>query len=56
MESAGQFQENEVARMVVPLLFSFSDPDASNTVVARVGTHVIAGGSAQVQFQFYFFF
>lgn len=47
-DTAGQFDEHEVARMIAPLLFSFSDPDASNTVVARVGTHVIHDGTAQV--------
>lgn len=47
-EAAGQFEEHEVARMVAPLLFSYADPDASNTVVARVGTHVIPDGIAQV--------
>lgn len=37
--------------MVAPLLFSFSDQDASPTVSARVGTHVIADGSPQVSYQ-----
>ncbi|KAL0274818.1 UNVERIFIED_CONTAM: hypothetical protein PYX00_002852 [Menopon gallinae] len=37
VETAGQFKENEVARVVTPLLFSLSDPDASPTVQARVG-------------------
>lgn len=47
-EAAGQFEEHEIARMVAPLLFSFADQDASPTVSARVGTHVIADGSPQV--------
>lgn len=37
-ETAGQFTENEIARVVTPLLFSLSDPDASPTIQARVGT------------------
>lgn len=36
-DTAGQFEEHELARMVAPLLFSFADQDASPTVVARVG-------------------
>ncbi|KAK6626649.1 hypothetical protein RUM44_009125 [Polyplax serrata] len=36
-ETAGQFIENEIARVVTPLLFSLSDPDASPTIQARVG-------------------
>lgn len=48
-ETAGQFEEHEVARMVAPLLFSFADQDASPTVTARVGTHVISDGSPQVK-------
>lgn len=47
-ETAGQFEEHEIARMVAPLLFSFADQDASPTVSARVGTHVIPDGSPQV--------
>lgn len=37
-ETAGQFSEHEVARVVSPLLFSLSDPEASPTIQARVGT------------------
>lgn len=48
-ETAGQFEEHEIARMVAPLLFSFSDPDASPSVVARVGTAVLPQGNAQVK-------
>lgn len=47
-EAAGQFEEHEIARMVAPLLFSFSDPDASLTLVARVGAAVASQGNAQV--------
>lgn len=43
-ECAGQFEENELARMVAPLLFSFSDQDASPTINARVGNGIIRDG------------
>ncbi|KAB0794994.1 hypothetical protein PPYR_11833 [Photinus pyralis] len=46
-ETAGQFKEHEIARMVAPLLFSFSDPDASPSIVVRVGNAVVPHGSAQ---------
>ncbi|KAK4875461.1 hypothetical protein RN001_011883 [Aquatica leii] len=46
-ETAGQFEEHEIARMVAPLLFSFSDPDASPSVVVRVGNAVLPQGTAQ---------
>nr|XP_015839049.1 PREDICTED: vacuolar protein sorting-associated protein 13D isoform X1 [Tribolium castaneum] len=46
-ESAGQFDEHEIARMVSPLLFSFSDQEASPTINARVGNYVIRDGSPQ---------
>lgn len=46
-DAAGQFSEHEVARMIAPLLFSFSDPAASNTVTARVGLNVASNGSPQ---------
>ncbi|RZC42308.1 vacuolar protein sorting-associated protein 13D [Asbolus verrucosus] len=46
-ESAGQFEEHEIARMVSPLLFSFSDQEASPTINARVGNYVIRDGSPQ---------
>lgn len=49
-ETAGQFEEHEVARMVAPLLFSFADQDASPTVVARVGNRVHPDGMPQVIF------
>lgn len=47
IETAGQFEEHEVARMVAPLLFSFADQDASPTVVARVGNRVHPDGVPQ---------
>lgn len=47
-ETAGQYEEHEVARMVAPLLFSFIDQDASPTVVARVGSKVHPEGRSQV--------
>ncbi|KAG5879440.1 hypothetical protein JTB14_025696 [Gonioctena quinquepunctata] len=46
-ESAGQFEEHEQARMVAPLLFSFSDQDASPTINARVGKKVVRDGTPQ---------
>lgn len=46
-ETAGQYEEHEVARMVAPLLFSFSDIDASPTVIARVGNGVHPEGFPQ---------
>ncbi|KAJ3643178.1 hypothetical protein Zmor_025903 [Zophobas morio] len=46
-ESAGQFDEHEIARMVSPLLFSFADQEASPTINARVGNYVIPDGSPQ---------
>ncbi|XP_034948002.1 vacuolar protein sorting-associated protein 13D isoform X2 [Chelonus insularis] len=36
-EAAGQFEEHEKARMVAPLLFSFSDEEASRALSVRVG-------------------
>lgn len=53
-ETAGQFAEHEVARMVAPLLFSYSDHDASPTVVARVGSGVHPEGVPQVITMFIF--
>lgn len=50
MESAGQFEEHEQARMLAPLLFSFSDQDASPTINARVGKKVIWDGTPQVEY------
>lgn len=47
-ETAGQFEEHEQARMLTPLLFSFSDQDASPTISARVGKKVIYDGNPQV--------
>ncbi|XP_076758070.1 vacuolar protein sorting 13D isoform X2 [Xylocopa sonorina] len=47
MEAAGQFEENEKARMVAPLLFSFSDEEASRTLSVRVGTSVHPQGIPQ---------
>lgn len=46
-EAAGQFEENEVARLLTPLLFSFSDHDASPTINARVGKNAIKDGTPQ---------
>lgn len=37
MESSGQFAENEEARLVSPLMFSFTDPDASPCLTVRLG-------------------
>ena len=38
-EASGQFEEHELARMIVPLLFYFPDSDtASPSIVARVGS------------------
>lgn len=36
-ESSGQFNENEQARLVSPLMFSFTDPDASPALTVRLG-------------------
>lgn len=52
-ETAGQFEEHEIARMVAPLLFSFADSDGNPTVVARVGAGVIANGQTQVDNSLY---
>ncbi|XP_066151224.1 intermembrane lipid transfer protein Vps13D isoform X2 [Euwallacea fornicatus] len=46
-ECAGQFDEHEQARLVTPLLFSFSDHDASPTINARVGKRVVWDGTPQ---------
>mgnify|MGYP005984873579 FL=1 len=51
-ESAGQFDEHEIARMVSPLLFSFADQEASPTINARVGNYVIPDASPQVRYNF----
>ena len=37
VEAAGQFEEHELARMMSPLLFSFTERDSSLDIVARVG-------------------
>ncbi|CAG9818576.1 unnamed protein product [Phaedon cochleariae] len=47
LESAGQFEEHEQARMITPLLFSFSDQDGSPTINARVGKRVVWDGTPQ---------
>ncbi|CAD1471583.1 unnamed protein product, partial [Heterotrigona itama] len=47
IEAAGQFEENEKARMVAPLLFSFSDEEASRTMSVRIGTSVHPQGIPQ---------
>lgn len=44
VDAPGQFQENELARMVAPLLFSWTDTDASPSVICRVGTAVSTNG------------
>lgn len=36
-ESAGQFTENEQARLVSPLMYSIADPDASPALTMRLG-------------------
>ncbi|XP_065089816.1 intermembrane lipid transfer protein Vps13D isoform X2 [Ochlerotatus camptorhynchus] len=36
-ESAGQFSENEQARMVSPFMFAFSDPSSSGCLTMRLG-------------------
>lgn len=36
-DSSGQFTENEQARLVQPFIFSFSDPDASRSLIVRLG-------------------
>ncbi|XP_024892812.1 vacuolar protein sorting-associated protein 13D isoform X2 [Temnothorax curvispinosus] len=47
IEAAGQFEEHERARMVAPLLFSFSDEEASRTLSVRIGTEVHRQGIPQ---------
>ncbi|KAL6436334.1 hypothetical protein ACFW04_004699 [Cataglyphis niger] len=47
IEAAGQFEEHERARMVAPLLFSFSDEEASRTLSMRIGTEVHPYGIPQ---------
>lgn len=42
-ESAGQFTENEQARLVSPLMYSIADPDASPAMTMRLGKRF--GGS-----------
>lgn len=37
IESSGQFSENEEARLVSPLMFSYIDPDASPSLTVRLG-------------------
>lgn len=36
-ESAGQFAENELARLVSPLMYSIADPDGAPTLTMRLG-------------------
>lgn len=36
-EASGQFEEHEIARCILPLLFSFYDADASLTCIMRLG-------------------
>ncbi|XP_028134062.1 intermembrane lipid transfer protein Vps13D [Diabrotica virgifera virgifera] len=47
LESAGQYDEHEQARMLSPFMFSFSDQDGSPTMNARVGKKVIWDGTPQ---------
>lgn len=47
IEAAGQFEEHEKARMIAPLLFSFSDEEASRTLSVRIGTEVHPHGIPQ---------
>uniref|UniRef100_A0A182P4B8 UBA domain-containing protein n=1 Tax=Anopheles epiroticus TaxID=199890 RepID=A0A182P4B8_9DIPT len=42
-ECAGQFSENEEARMITPFMFAFSDPGCSGSVTMRLGRRF--GGS-----------
>ena len=37
VEAAGQFEEHELARMMSPLLFSFTERDSNPSIVSRVG-------------------
>lgn len=37
IDSSGQFSENEEARLVSPLIFSFTDPDAPPSMTVRLG-------------------
>lgn len=53
IEAAGQFEEHEKARMIAPLLFSFSDEEAGRTVSVRVGTEVHPHGIPQWSQHFY---
>lgn len=47
-DAAGQYEEHEIARMVAPLMFSHSDPEASPMVIARLGTAAHLDGRPQV--------
>ena len=47
-DNAGQFDENEVGRVVSPLLFSLYDPDASPTIQARIETGFHKDGNPSV--------
>ncbi|XP_063232383.1 intermembrane lipid transfer protein Vps13D [Bacillus rossius redtenbacheri] len=51
--AAGQFEEHELARMVAPLLFSFSDNEASPTLTMRVGNRLHSEGIPQFCQQFH---
>ena len=53
VEFAGQFEEHEKARMMAPLLFSFSDEEASRTLSVRVGTGVHPNGIPQWSHHFH---
>ncbi|KAK7078969.1 Vacuolar protein sorting-associated protein [Halocaridina rubra] len=46
-DAAGQDKEHEVARCAAPLLFSFTDRDASPMLVARVGSNLHPEARAQ---------
>lgn len=54
-ETAGQFEEHEIARMVAPLIFSLTDPEASPTIVARLGSGVHPESVPQVNVRIYYF-
>uniref|UniRef100_A0A0P6FFD1 Vacuolar protein sorting-associated protein 13D n=1 Tax=Daphnia magna TaxID=35525 RepID=A0A0P6FFD1_9CRUS len=42
-EAAGQFDEHEMARSLSPMLFSFTDREASHSLTARIGTGLHLG-------------
>ena len=44
---AGQFDEHEMARSLTPMLFSFTDREASPTLTARIGSGLHPGCKPQ---------